>query len=119
MLKGDLVIYTLIYHHIGTYSKYNLSTIEICTVRPSMSGIPYLIEFLDLGNKAHLRGQKNYMLIYLYLLVQKHTRNSKLETALERAKAQNCFFNAMDQHTIVRDTNILCIRQFTGARSLG
>ena len=36
--------------------KYNqLSTIEISTVRPSMGEIPYLIDFLDLGNEAHLR----------------------------------------------------------------
>ena len=27
-----------------------LSTIEISTVRPSMRGIPYLMDFLDLGN---------------------------------------------------------------------
>ena len=31
--------------------KYNqLSTIETSTVRPSMRGIPYLMDFLDLGN---------------------------------------------------------------------
>ena len=38
-----------------TVNYYQLSTIEISTVRPSMRGIPYLMDFLDLGNLAHLR----------------------------------------------------------------
>ena len=41
---------------VNEHRKYNqLSTIEISTVRPSMRGIPYLMDFLLLGNEAHLR----------------------------------------------------------------
>ena len=56
LLKSILVILKCMLHacssaySIAQYSKYNqLSTIEISTVRPSIRGIPYSMDFLDLG----------------------------------------------------------------------
>ena len=43
------------YTHYIRYITVYYVPIEISTVRPSMRGIPYLMDFLDLGNEAHLR----------------------------------------------------------------
>ena len=32
-----------------------------------MRGIPYLMEFLEVGNEAHLRGQKTCLTDYIYV----------------------------------------------------
>ena len=77
MLKGDLVIYTLIYHHIGTYS--NITTVkhhrnmhgETLNERNTLFN-----RVLDLGNKAHLRGQKLHADLFM-------TYSTKIYSTLE------------------------------------